>query len=183
MDKFGNKTLQLLAENKEIFDTKDEINVGFENTLSELFRNPVFLGFLYTWSVFEEKVTDRIFTVRKAEVKITSIDNFANKLDFNQELNHFVSRYQSHKSLVYSLFNSNESESEVFLEKIEKKDKNIYDNLSLMLTIVFRYRNNMFHGNKSVNEWNLYTKEFYMCISFMIKVLNIVIAEKAVKQP
>ena len=49
------------------------------------------------------------------------------------------------------------------------------DKMILMMTTVFRYRNNIFHGNKAIGEWNKYSKEIEYCTDFMMSVVDVYI--------
>ena len=52
--------------------------------------------------------------------------------------------------------------------KLSSEDKFI-----LMMTTVFRYRNNIFHGNKAIGEWNKYSREIEYCTEFMMAVVDV----------
>lgn len=51
------------------------------------------------------------------------------------------------------------------VDEIELKSK-----LKLILFVVYRFRNNIFHGNKGVNSWIQYTEQIRHCVQVM-KVL------------
>ena len=47
------------------------------------------------------------------------------------------------------------------------------EKMILMMTTVFRYRNNIFHGMKAIVAWNEYSKEIAYCTEFMMAVVDI----------
>lgn len=53
-----------------------------------------------------------------------------------------------------------------------------YDKISpsqkilLAVYVVYRYRNNIFHGNKGIKSWSQYKEPIDKCIDVMIKLLN-----------
>ena len=47
------------------------------------------------------------------------------------------------------------------------------EKMIVMMTTVFRYRNNIFHGNKAIGNWNRYSQEIEYCTEFMMSVVDV----------
>ena len=44
--------------------------------------------------------------------------------------------------------------------------------LSFLIYVVYRYRNNMFHGNKKLDSWLFYKNQINYCIQIMISLID-----------
>ncbi len=46
------------------------------------------------------------------------------------------------------------------------------ESVFLLSFVVYRFRNNIFHGNKGVNSWLSYTEQIELCIRSMMAFVN-----------
>lgn len=129
--------------------------------------------FLIVWSIMESRCFD-------GHLNAQSLKPFADKYahctaieDIEPHIEHFYKRYQDEEKVrrlihVNKLTNVNE-QGAVFLEILKRKFDDLSDGEKLYLSIyvVFRYRNNIFHGNKSVEMWLRYEEEIERCIACM----------------
>ena len=46
------------------------------------------------------------------------------------------------------------------------------EKLVLMIYVVYRYRNNIFHGNKGIESWSHYTSQIELYLDFMMSILD-----------
>jgi hypothetical protein len=56
------------------------------------------------------------------------------------------------------------------LEKIFSKKLNeldTYETTFMLLVVIYRFRNNIFHGNKGVQSWLVYREQIDLCINAM----------------
>lgn len=135
----------------------------------DLKKNTFVYDFLILWSLFEQNVFKgycRIETIKKMkELNEKVLENI------EEDIKYFFNRYQNkkyYKNLVWN--NSNQ-----YFENILNKN---YENLShtekthFILFVVFRFRNNIFHGNKGIQSWLKYNEQIEKCVKIMIRLLD-----------
>lgn len=54
----------------------------------------------------------------------------------------------------------------------QNSDFNIHEKLHFILYVVYRYRNNIFHGSKGVESWIRFKPQMERCVKVMIEILN-----------
>ncbi|SJZ60428.1 hypothetical protein [Anaerorhabdus furcosa] len=173
-----NKIVHFFVENPTLWcreEDKYKINeIDIINTL----RSPIAIGFLMIWSVFESRLTNgNMLTFNKIHEYSVDISNRIknNNFDITDELNHFVHRYtikDNHNIHIKHLFYKRDNEKTEFLKLLEN-ERSVVNDIETIFSVVYRFRNNMFHGNKKVASWLELKMEINYCISFMIKVLNL----------
>ncbi|MBN1816756.1 MAG: hypothetical protein JW828_05315 [Sedimentisphaerales bacterium] len=146
-----------------------------EQVVRKLLKDKTVVSFLITWSIFES----RFF---RGFVKVSNLEGFAKKVVansgydkeyFREAAEHFHMRYQDKKKYKNLKYlgepgkYDNSKESKIVDEIINRKfDENDKEWMRLLLYVVYRYRNNIFHGNKDVNSWlNTYKEQIKLCIS------------------
>jgi hypothetical protein len=137
-----------------------------ESQVKLLLKDTTATKFLITWSIFEAKCF-------KGFAKIDMFPNFTQNLprevDF-EELKksalYFHKRYQDER-LRKNLMHRQKSEE---LKSILTKDFEKLSNIEIalmMLIVIYRFRNNIFHGNKGVKSWLVYKDQIILCIDAM----------------
>lgn len=139
--------------------------------IEELYTSKIGLDFLIVWSIFETECFGKF-------MKVSDIEKICNKLEeanitksLQKQVEHFHSRYQDKGRLKHLV---HKQENEIFKKILEKATNDLEekDKLYLLIYVVYRYRNNMFHGNKGVRAWLYYTKEIQYCITIMQRVVD-----------
>lgn len=133
-------------------------------------------NFLFVWSVFESEIFDRWCYKDNIEEKLKNLKNSKEILSkLKNEINFFKNRYQNSNNRKNLWANKGEVEgfkkiieSNTYKNEIEKEK----DELIFLVSIVFRFRNNIFHGNKSPFNWNRYEEEIEKCIKIMCFILE-----------
>lgn len=144
-----------------------------QTEIDSLLLNQTALQFLVTWSIFEAKCFDGYLTRDK-------IEEFAQQIsestpfpvtNINFIAAHFHDRYQK-KELRRKLLHQDKSKK--FSEIIERNFDNISSTELIFLSvfIVYRFRNNIFHGNKHFQKWTNYEKQIDYCIFLMQKLIS-----------
>jgi hypothetical protein len=145
-----------------------------ESEIRVLLNNEVATRFLIVWSMFESKCFSGF-------MQVTKINNYAeqvigrNEFDikkFSNALEHFHERYQD-KKLYKNLMHEQKSEE---MDNILKKDISLLsqkESIFFLLFVVYRYRNNIFHGNKGVDSWLKFEKQITHCVEVMQLFLDI----------
>lgn len=154
-----------------IDNLKQWLSVFYDIKLEEVesyFRNENVTGFLILWTIYEQKLFNGFF-------RLHTLERFCNeytwewKTELDEAFIHFHNRYQDsvkYRNLCHSEAASDIGEIlQLTVDKIDLKRK-----LKLILFVVYRFRNNIFHGNKGVNSWIQYTEQIRHCVQVM-KVL------------
>lgn len=142
-----------------------------EQDIEYLYNSKSALEFLMVWSLFETQCFGRF--LKKNNI-VTYAEKYYdnNLLEFlEQEFNHFYNRYQN-EGRYRHLKHGDKFD---FIDNLLKKPVDEFNNkerLSFLIYVVYRYRNNMFHGNKSLDSWLSYKKQINLCINIMIKIID-----------
>ncbi len=131
-----------------------------EHSIRTLFDSKYTFNFLILWSCFETKIFDKYCTSDKILKNEFSI-RLDLKNELNEEIEYFKKRYQNENKLE-NLFGIGKNSNQSQKSKLEKNKLYIgvksyltglgsdFNDLQFILTIVFRFRNNIFHGNKGI---------------------------------
>lgn len=130
-------------------------------------------NFSLLWNVFEKKVCDTRCSIPILEKKLNLVDFDLN--EFEEHLEYFKNRYISegqinqrfdhlrvnnlkYKGLVINVLLGDETEDS--------------DIILALMVIVYRYRNNLFQGNKDILHLNTQEVNFHHANQILKKILN-----------
>lgn len=129
--------------------------------------------FALLWNVFEKIVCNTRCSLPTIEQQIQGLD--FDLRDFEEHLDYFKNRYvegeQMNERFGHLRIGNNkyiQLVSNILLEQ----DDSVTNSIMALLTIVYRYRNNLFHGNKNVQYLDTQEVNFYHANQVLIKVLN-----------
>lgn len=153
-----------------------------ENEVQKILDNDFALHFLIAWSLFESKCLSgfaKADGLKKFALKV-STDSLWSAV--GEIARHFHSRYQDSeiwKNLVHK-----EKRDDV-LQLIGRSfdDLKQHEGIYVLLFVIYRYRNNMFHGNKGAGSWLRYRKQIELCTRAMQEIMSVSLSplsEKAV---
>jgi hypothetical protein len=134
--------------------------------------------FSLLWSFFENYVLETNANVTSIQNKITQLHTkgLLDINDFKEYLDYFIQRYTENTSLnsrfEYLNLRSNDNRSlvqNVLLGQIT----DTIEVVSAMLIIVFRYRNNFFHGLKWEYEFKDQLQNFSIANSLICKIIEL----------
>lgn len=123
------------------------------------------LSFMIVWTIFESKcfngfvkvdIFDKFIQQNKQKLTLAVIE---------PSISHFHARYQAsdlYRHLKYGDKNSEEVDAILKKDYVQLLDE---EKLKLILYVIYRYRNNLFHGNKNIVNWGSYKEQFNHCIS------------------
>ena len=138
-----------------------------QHEAQKLLDNETSRYFLIVWSIFEFKCFGFI---TPGKIKDYSSKNyFQTKENEIEEYSQFFhERYQDKKKYINLIFDEKYDNKE-FKNTITKayKDLEKKDKIFLLLFVVYRYRNNIFHGTKGISSWLKFKVEIEKCISLM----------------
>lgn len=142
--------------------------------MEEIIKYDFALYFLMTWNIFEIRLFEKNCQLRSAlnNDKINRLSGFIDD-EFTETVQTFFDRYKGNDKYVKALFHGNRKSSEEYLFRcFLENDFNQFkstpsDVIKFTFCVIIRYRNNMFHGNKYVGNWNKYKKQVIDCTSMM----------------
>lgn len=142
------------------------------HNISDLLRTQNATVYLLIWPIMEQRLFSGFMKASEIDSISEKLGDFFAELDTEEKARYFHNRYQDKKR--YDLLtNSYKYES---MERALSKnyaDLTGAEKIIVMMTTVFRYRNNIFHGNKAIDDWNKYSKEIEYCIEFMMSVVDV----------
>lgn len=139
-----------------------------QREINRLLNDKTATNFLITWSLFEARCFKGFATVPQFSSftkKIIKAKSYK-KSTFLKAGKHFHIRYQD-KSRYNNLMYKQKSQhlKDIFLKKINELTD--YEIIFMLIFVVYRFRNNIFHGNKGVNSWLQYKEQIELCLSVM----------------
>ena len=119
--------------------------------------------FLIAWSLFEAKCFDGF-------VKIDGVESFAKRVveqgadspSLDLALSHFHQRYQDIERYRQLMHGQSSSKMDALIKK-ELALFQPWERLFFLAIVAYRFRNNMFHGNKGVVSWLHYSEQIRLC--------------------
>lgn len=172
--------------NKHAQSTETEFKTWLEHYLETegstqpcdgLLSNPAAIRFLIAWSCFEQQFFKGLMKADSIEQVSKESSNYelTKQASLNIIVSEFHRRYQDAKKLD-RLFpkkpqDRKEPKGKSEFQLLIKED---FDSLvaeqkcQLLLWVIYRYRNNIFHGNKGVAGWLRYQEQIDMCTRAML---------------
>ena len=148
-----------------------------ELDVQRLLRDETALQFLITWSIFESKCFSGFLRAK-------CLRTFSNRIcteGFDETtvevmVRHFHNRYKD-KKMLKNLLHDEKTPVTVFADferclGSSAMTMQTSDQAFLAVFVVYRFRNNMFHGNKRVDSWLRYGEQISMCTSVMQIFVN-----------
>lgn len=153
--------------------------IAFENWLAEVFgqdesevklllSNKTAMKFLIAWSIFEGRCFNRF-------MKASDIQSFAERLTNNERFDvslirvhaqYFHERYQDKKLYKNLIYDKSSKRIDVIL-KLPFDELNAFQTAEFSTFVVYRFRNNIFHGNKGVHSWLNFADQIGRCTLIM----------------
>ena len=129
--------------------------------------------FLMVWSIFESDCFEgyiRLDDISDYSKRVTS-RNPALALELASTAKYFHARYQD-KQLYKNLMHKQKLEpmSQILLKNFDTLEAD--EIVFLLVVVVYRYRNNIFHGNKGVSSWLQFTEQINKCRLIMQKLID-----------
>lgn len=152
---------------KQVYDWLSKVLQIDEWLVSETVNNQMATVFLLIWPIIELNLFNgdmshsQMLAVAK-EYKEKFPDD-----ELDEIAKHFYCRYQDNNKYQKLVRGYNWRKIEILLTRpydtIYKENK-----IAFMIFVVYRYRNNIFHGLKTIDQWNDFSDEIQLCIKFMI---------------
>lgn len=128
--------------------------------------------YLLIWPIMEQRVFDGFMQGKKIVPVSEKLGEYFDEMNADEKARYFHSRYQDAEKYRRLTDSKKYKPMEIVLAKEYSELTNI-EKMTLMMTTVFRYRNNIFHGNKAIGDWNKYSQEIEYCTEFMMSVVDV----------
>lgn len=140
--------------------------------VERLLKDETALHFLITWNIFESKCFSGYLKAKCLKKFAGQLPSEGFSLDcVSTALEHFYTRYQ-HQQQLENLLHSDKTPS-VIVDEF-KRCLNIplamlqpNERVFLVAFVVYRFRNNIFHGNKRVESWLRFREQINLCTNVM----------------
>ena len=129
--------------------------------------------FSLLWNIFERTVCNNHCTVSRLEERLRPID--FDLAEFNEEFGYFRERYitENDTNEKFERLNFRGRDKKNLVANVLLGKETSTSNIVLSLAIiVFRYRNNLFHGLKNILFINEQKTNFFHANQVLIKILN-----------
>jgi hypothetical protein len=136
--------------------------------IEHLLRDRMATRFLIAWSLFESRCFSGF-------VRVCNLSDFAKMIiktegfrrhELEEAGRHFHDRYQDRRRFKNLMHRQTMKEMEEILTLQFDKLSN-YQLVFMLLVVIYRFRNNIFHGNKGVQTWLQYKEQITLCLSTM----------------
>ncbi len=140
--------------------------------LEEALHDEKATSFLLIWPIMESEVFEGFFRNESPQKAAKLFAPYSSALNIESAFIHFHTRYQDKTN--YKHLKHNDQHTEVYdaiLQSpvVEVSDE---DKIQFILYVIFRFRNNIFHGNKGIRSWNKYTTEITYCLVVMMHIVD-----------
>ena len=131
--------------------------------VERLLRHPSATHFLVAWSLYESKCFGGYVKPSKFDdYVVRCISEGFNIGQLNAHTEHFHTRYQNadrFKSLMHK--QSSSRLNQILIQPASTLSSE--DRLFLLVFVAYRFRNNIFHGNKGVDSWLRFSEQIDLC--------------------
>jgi hypothetical protein len=124
--------------------------------------------FFITWSIFEARCYNGFAKVSMIKKFVEDIESNIPQSTIEVDTKYFHNRYQDKNNYRHLIYDKN-NDDPTFKGITEKEyaTLSLYEKLYLLSFVIYRYRNNIFHGNKRIESWLKFRNEIQKCITIM----------------
>jgi hypothetical protein len=133
--------------------------------------------FLLLWSLYEFKLFNCEFTIAEMERKVDDLinQNRLNHTSFLSVFQYFQQRYTTSGTInnrFSKLLINNQNHKQVVESTLCDSNPSLRDQIFASAIIVYRFRNNLFHGIKDITQINYQKSNFDNANEFIIRMLE-----------
>ena len=143
-----------------------------EKETKKLLDNELSRYFLIVWSIYEAKCFRGFVKVDKFNEFVKGIIGTIDANRINDSAEYFHKRYQDPKKYQNLMHGKNRNSSFDEILKKEYADLMVEQKIFLLTFVTYRYRNNIFHGNKGISSWLEFDKQIKKCIYVLQEFIN-----------
>lgn len=156
---------------KEFLKWLSEYLEADEEETNKLLNNELARYFLIIWSIYEAKCFKGFVKVDKFNDFVEGIVGIIDTSRINDSAKYFHKRYQYNKKYQNLIHKNRCSRFSEILKK-EYTDLTVEKKIFLLTFVTYRYRNNIFHGNKGISSWLEYDEQIKKCIYVLQEFIN-----------
>lgn len=144
-----------------------------EIEVARLLNDKTAVRFLIVWSILESKCLGGFMKVQEIRgyANRTTVLAAAKAVEIRAIAKYFHARYQD-KKLCHNLLHKQKSAELAKIITAPFAALTDPDIAFLLLFVVYRFRNNIFHGNKGVQSWLQYREQIGHCIAVMQALIS-----------
>ncbi len=142
-----------------------------EDDLSRTLRYENATVYLLIWPVMEQKLFSGFLTIDYFGPVSDMLKDYYEEMNVDHIVLAFYKHFQI-KDNLKGIVNKKTPKRFLNILKAEFDDLSCEDRIFLMMFTVYRYRNNIFHGNKKIEEWPKYHKQINDCTEFMMRLVD-----------
>ncbi len=157
--------------------TTQWINKHYQSNLKDSDYNHV-KDFLLLWNLLENDIFANNFAIPTAELKIDSfiIAGRISEIEINKLFGYFQNKYTEDGIRMSGLFNNLMFRGRDRMEFVENmllsNNSTLNEKTLAIMIIVWRYRNNLFHGLKDITRINYQKNNFLRANKFLMLMLE-----------
>lgn len=125
------------------------------------------LHFLVAWSLFESKCFSGFVKAAQIEDYARVVSSTIDWSALSEIAEHFHTRYQNSPKLFKNLMHHQKDKRLSALLATSFSAFTPEDGVFFLVFVIYRYRNNIFHGNKGVLSWLSFREQIQLCIQAM----------------
>lgn len=141
----------------------------------EIIENILYFSLL--WNLFEARVCNKSASIPKIKNAILTLDNQGMLQNFNvhDELNYFVNRYiiNGQPNQRFGYLNIAPRDEQLVIKVLTYQETAPWKVLFGLMIIVYRYRNNLFHGEKSLTDIYAQELNFEKANQLLMRLLDL----------
>ena len=169
--------LSWLAENIDLYKGESNAPASIDE-VQDMLRNQIAVSYLLIWPIFERKHFGGSMEVGKIETASEQLKEYYNK-DLRDTLDPIAERFfyrynisNGNQNPKYNSLQPNPNRRKTFFANICRKKYFVQllpkEKITLLLYVIYRYRNNIFHGYKNIEKWSRYTEQINDCLTGMM---------------
>lgn len=139
--------------------------------VSETVENQMATVFLLIWPILETKIFNSDMKYGQMIKVANQVSSKISYKSIDDIFLHFHERFQD-EDKYRNLTNKHDWDRIEQILRESPDDVSKKRRITFLIYVVYRYRNNIFHGKKSLREWDRFSKEIQLCIKFMIILGN-----------
>ena len=135
----------------------------------KMLRSEEAAGFLLIWPIYEQHIFRGFLKENDIYDYATHYERAFPELCIDEIVRHFHTRYQNKSTQKNMRFDGRSYE---YILKKPYEHLSNHDKMRFAMYVVYRYRNNIFHGNKRIEEWPDYEREINDCLQIMMALMD-----------
>ena len=142
-----------------------------EKEIDKLLKCQTATLYLLIWPVMEQRLFSGFMKQNEILNAAKKYSPYYEQLSIDSDVEYFFYRYQKPNLYRHLKHGRYFCDTDKILKK-EYYQLTSVEKLQLMFFVVYRYRNNIFHGSKGIESWIQYSEQIKKCIVFMTKIVD-----------